>query len=505
VPGSSVPDEWRRGSGTADLVVSSSPWLPILDGLPRLLDYPHGCDEQISARVLAYSLMADLLDALPDGAARMPEYRRRVETGLAILARAQLPEGDLPYWPGGKVGNPFVTIQTAWAATEAGRSGFRVPPRLLDGVQDALRRIARREDRVRVEPTLRAFALMVAATLDPERKLRAESLDVYQQRDALDDDGRAFLALALHRFGIMPDEKRQLVAELGTGLPEREFRISTLGSVVRTEALRLLAQSEIAGGTWTAEAREEQRKRFRELLAAAPNFSTQENLWLLLAFRAFVRGEGGARYEPANVSDPRMLRSADGRAAGWYGVSLGELPQLLAQPAGADAAGGSYLLRAAYRLAEPERREDRGLRLERVVRNLTDPKRDGSGAAPFALGDELLVTFRVLSERAQAYVALEESLPAAFETVDPEYLRLTLREKLDAAEGENRVTLSHWEKRDDRTLWYFDEIGAGTLAYGVVVRVTASGRFQWPGAFISPMYDHRFSGTSEGVTIEVRP
>jgi uncharacterized protein YfaS (alpha-2-macroglobulin family) len=504
-PDNAVPERWRHAEGSADLVVSTSPWLPVLDALPRLLDYPHGCDEQVSARVLAYALMADLLDALPDDAARSAEYRRRVETGLAALARAQLAGGDMPYWPGQTEPNAFVTIQTAWAAAEAARSGFRASPLFVDGLQNALRRIVRREDRVRVAPVLRAFALMVSATIDPARRLRAEALDTYQQRDALGDDGRAFLALALHRFGIMPDEQRQLLAELGDTTAEADFAAGTFASAARTTTLRLLARAEIAGADRTAAERAEQRRRFEELLGRSTDFSTQENLWLLLAFRAFVRAESPVAPLPTGVADPRMLRSADGRAAGWYGVPLAELPSLLAQAPAPSASGGSYLVRAAYRLDEPERREDRGLRLERVVRNLTDAARDGSAAAPFALGDELLVTFRVFAERSQAYVALEESLPAAFETVDPEYLRLALRERLGEVVGENRASLSHWEKRDDRTLWYFDSVGAGTLAYGVVVRVTSSGSFQWPGAFVSPMYDHRFSGTSEGGMIEVRP
>ncbi|MBK8475097.1 MAG: hypothetical protein IPL39_01970 [Opitutaceae bacterium] len=502
-PGAALPAEWQRGKGTVDVVVSRSPWLPLFDGLPRLLDYPHGCDEQISARVLAYGLMADLLEALPDAEARRPEYRRRVEEGLALLARAQLPNGEIPYWPGTRVGNPFVTIQTAWAAVEAERSGFKVSRYFLESVQEALTRMARREDGVRVEPTLRAFAVMVSAALNPARKLRGEALELYQQRDALDDDGRAFLALAMHRFGIMAEEKRQLVAELGTAAPERVFTPGLLGSAARTEALRLYAQSEIAGGSWTAAAREAQRKRVHELMAASTNFSTQENLWLLLAFRAFVKGEGGEGIGPGLLAGTDSLRSPDGRAAGWYGVPLKAWTETLEGPTGTVGGTGSFLLRGAYQLPEPERRLDRGFRLERIVRNLTDAKRDGSGAAPFALGDELLVTFRVFTERAQAYVALEESLPAAVETVDPEYLRLTLREKTgEAAEGGLR--LSHWEKRDDRTLWYFDSVEPGTLAHSVVVRVTTSGSFQWPGAVISPMYDHRFSGMSEGTTIEVR-
>lgn len=500
--GAAVPAEWKRGAGTVDVVVSRSPWLPLFDGLPRLLDYPHGCDEQISARVLAYSLMADLLEALPDAETRRPEYRRRVEAGLSLLARAQLPNGEMPYWPGTRVGNPFVTIQTAWAAVEAERSGFNVSRYFLESVQEALTRMARREDGVRVEPTLRAFALMVSAALDPKRRLRGEALELYQQRDALDDDGRAFLALALHRFGIMTEEKLRLVAELGTAVPESVFTPGLLGSAARTEALRLYARAEIVGGSWTVEEREAQRKCVRELMAASPNFSTQENLWLLLAFRAFVKGEGGEGIGPELLAGADALRSPDGRAAGWYGVPLEEFEPKFDGSAGRIGGSGSFLLRGAYQLPEPEQRLDRGFRLERIVRNLTDAKRDGSGAAPFALGDELLVTFRVFTERTHGYVALEESLPAALETVDPEYLRLTLREK--AGGGEGGLRLSFWEKRDDRTLWYFDSVEPGTLAHSVVVRVTTSGRFQWPGAVISPMYDHRFSGMSEGSTIEVR-
>jgi uncharacterized protein YfaS (alpha-2-macroglobulin family) len=149
-------------------------------------------------------------------------------------------------------------------------------------------------------------------------------------------------------------------------------------------------------------------------------------------------------------------------------------------------------------------RKDRGIRVERVVRNLTAAERDGSDKAPFHVGDELAVTFRIWSQRPQAYVALEESLPAAFETVDPEYYRTTQQRQLEEDAAFSPLRLSHWEKRDDRTLWYFDALESGAHRCSVIVRVTASGRFHWPGVTIAPMYDARFSGVGEGAVIAVR-
>ena len=54
------------------------------------------------------------------------------------------------------------------------------------------------------------------------------------------------------------------------------------------------------------------------------------------------------------------------------------------------------MLQAEYSTDEVDTdRVDRGFRVERVVRNLTDPKRTGATDAPFKLGDQFLVTYRM--------------------------------------------------------------------------------------------------------------
>ena len=61
-----MPEAWKHGRGTMDVTVSTSPWLPEISGLPALLEYPHGCFEQISSRLLGYAMLGNLLAFLPD-------------------------------------------------------------------------------------------------------------------------------------------------------------------------------------------------------------------------------------------------------------------------------------------------------------------------------------------------------------------------------------------------------------------------------------------------------
>src|SRR5216110_3353128 len=96
-----MPEAWRRGRGQFTTTISTSPWLPQMLGLPVILEYPHGCFEQISTKLLGYSLLANLLAYLPDFQQRDAEYRATLERGMKQYADSVREDGMLPYWPGG--------------------------------------------------------------------------------------------------------------------------------------------------------------------------------------------------------------------------------------------------------------------------------------------------------------------------------------------------------------------------------------------------------------------
>ncbi len=122
-----MPAAWQQGQGTFSFAVSTTPWLNKLMGLPFLLEYPHGCFEQKSSRLLGYTYLGGLLEYLPDAQARKASYEHVIHETLREFETGLLADGRLPYWPGGTDANDFVTIQTAWCVHQAEEAGFRCP------------------------------------------------------------------------------------------------------------------------------------------------------------------------------------------------------------------------------------------------------------------------------------------------------------------------------------------------------------------------------------------
>src|SRR5438094_4998450 len=138
-----MPEAWKHGRGQFTTTISTSSWLPEIVGLPVILQYPHGCFEQISTKLLGYSLLTNLLGYLPDFQQRAAEYRTTLEHGMKQYADSLLSDGMLPYWPGGSTGNGFVTCQALWSVNESINAGFETPPELQEKLAGAVKKIVK--------------------------------------------------------------------------------------------------------------------------------------------------------------------------------------------------------------------------------------------------------------------------------------------------------------------------------------------------------------------------
>src|SRR5437870_2806413 len=373
---SKMPNDWKRGRGKLAVTVSTSPWLPKIAGLPVILEYPHGCFEQISTKLLGYSFLANLLAYLPDAAAG--------------------------------------------------------------------------------------------------------------------DEGRALLAIALHRQDIMPREKEQLLKELDAPIKERAFNPKTLSSATRAEAICALAFDTIAPKLYSPQKRQRIRDRMLALMDSSASLSTQENLWLLLEFKSMI---GAEKAEAINsTTEPQGVVSKNGRAVAWLDRKIDD--RLLVK--GLNTTALTFLMRAEYSTPDLHTdRRDPGFRLVRAVTSLTEVKRTGEKNAPFKLGDQLLITYRMQTRKLQNYVALEDALPAGLEVVNPNLAMIGKFFEMPAnTPGDHVLDLSHSEMRDRATLLYFDTFAPGSGVYSVLARATAAGTFRWPATQVVPMYDSRFSGLS---------
>jgi uncharacterized protein YfaS (alpha-2-macroglobulin family) len=226
-------------------------------------------------------------------------------------------------------------------------------------------------------------------------------------------------------------------------------------------------------------------------MESSSSLSTQENLWLLLTFKALLKSHPAAALANPLKPAPDAV-SPNKSAAGWAGRELAHADGLKISGLGAGAKG-TFVLRAHRRLAESENAPvQNGIRLDRMVKNLTDPSRKGTPEAPFRLGDELLITYRFQSAKPQSFLALEDALPAGIEVLNPNLALFAKSYSVHDEAGVATAFLSHSEMRDSRTGLFFDESPAGLQSYSVLARATAAGSFTWPAAQISPMYDSRF-------------
>jgi uncharacterized protein YfaS (alpha-2-macroglobulin family) len=485
-----MPETWKQGRGQFNTTISTSPWLSEITGLPVILQYPHGCFEQISTKLLGYSLLANLLEYLPNLQERDVEYRATLERGMKQYGDSVLSNGMLPYWPGGDTGHGFVTCQALWSVKESVNAGFEPPAELQEKLTEAANKIVR--GKIAGSRFEKCFALFVLTQSESHDDFRNESQELYLHRNEGSDEDRALLAIGLHQQDIMPREQQQLLREIDTPMKERGFNPATFTSMTRAEAMRAFAFNIVSPPFWTKQRKQQARDRMARLMDAAGSLSTQENLWLLLAFKSMIGSDVAP--EMSNAIQPSGVLSKNNRAIAWLDHKLKD--DLAVK--GLNQGALTFLLQAEYSTNEVDtERVDRGFRIERVVKNLSDPARIGTSEAPFKLGDQLLITYRLNTRKLQHFVALEDALPAGLEVVNPNLALVAKFFQLPPADPRDRLLgLSYSEMRDRSALLYFDTVDPGSGTYSILARATAAGMFRWPATQVAPMYDSRFSGLS---------
>ncbi|MDR0487417.1 MAG: alpha-2-macroglobulin [Treponema sp.] len=128
-----LPSLVPEGTGNVAVSLSSSRLAALKEAVRYLLDYPYGCLEQRTARLLPivafgeYLAAFDLDSPLNSALNSNVNIQKLVENELAELAKSQTGEGSFPYWPGGMRGDIFVSLRMAHIAALAKAKGWNVP------------------------------------------------------------------------------------------------------------------------------------------------------------------------------------------------------------------------------------------------------------------------------------------------------------------------------------------------------------------------------------------
>jgi hypothetical protein len=511
------------GEGGLEVVIDPTGMAGIDEGLRYLIDYPYGCLEQTTSRVIPMVKVEDLARSLDLPGLRGEKLRGFVEAGLAKILRHQHDDGAFSLWPGSGT-EPFLTAFALYGLTQAQRGGYKVSQKAVDQGISALRQAIQagagmgHSDNILGQEGSRAFALYVLAEVGkPDPGAMAK---LFERRAALPVFGKAFLARALKRGGgdarmidalvkdvtdaakvsggsarVVEPGGRDLWWFMSSDARTSAIALSMLLEVAPTHPLLpqlakgLLAQRH--GGRWE---------------------STQDNLFSLVALADYARGKakkGATAQVTVSAWDKTLLSAKVGAGVKRVQVPMAQVKAGTLRIA-VEGAPVSYGARVRYaRSLERVAAESRGFSIDR---KMLDPQ-SGQEKTVLKVGDVVKVVLSVKAGEQRNRVALCDALPAALEPINP---RLSGKrqggsgddeggdgEGEDDGEGGSRWTAM--ELRDDRVAVFADTLLSGReQEFSYLARATSAGTFLLPAATVEEMYRPEHRARTESRVLEVR-
>ncbi len=508
-----LPGDLVRAGSSVTIDFAPSPAAATALAVNELLVYEYGCTEQTSNAILAAS--AFLAAIGPDGAVtpQGQEVKQKLLRHLEHLSSLQQSDGGWGWWQEGEM-DPYLTALAIDAVSRAVLAG--VAPEGSDGALDrAVQALPRIFAEART-PDAEAYvcAHLVALTKLPRAKDRfagvRERLDevALTLRSAPDALGNAGLALAarLHaelgakaEAGALLDALMKRAAHDGGGLHwnvDPEAGDSWWGGDLSNTGYALGAlvavRPQERGATEVVQwlMRHRTGPWWRSTRETAP--VAQALAEYVGAHAAEMRATGGVRVDwngahvlqrrigpadvfapPARVTldgtklkagDNRLTIAHDGALTTWWSWSA---RALVPSPGPATHASGLTVTREYLRA---ERTTDRRGRPRFLTTTLAP-------AEALHIGETVLVRLTLTSAKALHYLSLEDPQIAGFEV-----------EQL-LPDGAEWPYGTHAESRDDRAVFFVENLDAGDTTIEYLIRPEIGGRFTALPATARGMYD----------------
>ncbi len=516
-----LPTDVLPGYGGVTVATTSTLLGGLEDAVHALVQYPYGCIEQTSSRLLPLVALHSLQDyplGIDDPAVFM-------KAGIERVLAMQTASGGFSYWPGATTTHVYASAYATWVLHLASKAGFPVPEEpLRRALDDLATRVKALEviqmpvdwgysDGVRV-----AIALHVLA--DAGRDVGKQATNLFVLRQRLPLFARAFLLMAMHRGDPQGADVRTLKTELLGNLQELQGTAHTseqgtygldefFASDGRSDAIVLMALLRVEPEHPVV------AKLARGLLERRRGGAwrnTQENAYALVALADYARVyeaelpdfQARAWVGRASVLDQRFKgREMATRTSFTDMATILNLPKEPGQallPVVLQRQGTGrlyYRLGAEWAPAQADLpARDQGFVVTRSLRTTR-----GNATTTVPAGEPIAMDITIATRIRVRYVVIDLPLPAGLEGVSR-----TLGQGRSASvlSGNSGWWVSHEEQRPDRVVVFADDLPPGTHTHTVDLRSTSRGNFSFPPALAEAMYMPEVYGRTVGATLEVR-
>ncbi|WP_423148297.1 alpha-2-macroglobulin family protein [Rubrolithibacter danxiaensis] len=482
------------GTNSTTIEVSSIPPVNLTKRLNYLIQYPHGCVEQITSAAFPQLYLKQLTDLSEQ---QKVSVERNIKNAISRLRGFQTPEGGLSYWPGNSEADEWGTNYAGHFVIEAQNKGYSVPAGFLDSWKRYQKNrsvswVPNSADFYRGD-LIQAYRLyLLALAKSPE----IGAMNRLREFKYLSAESKWRLASAYKLVG-RPEIATQLIKGLSFTIKPYSEPGKTFGSELRDQAMILETLVELEQNT----AASKLLYTVAAKLSQEQWYSTQTTAYALIAI---------AKYCGENESGKKLTFS--------YSVN----------GSGKTISSDTYL----YRIPVNMKSNTASIKLSnqgknrlyiRIIRQVQAPP----GQDPPAVNnpDILLMSVNYKNQQGETIdpsiliqgtdfiaevtvknpgrrgnyeqMALTQIFPSGWEIINTRLM-----------DNEKAISLSPYtyrDIRDDRVFTYFNIPASASYTYQVLLNASYSGKYYLPAVSCSAMYNNEIQAVLPGKWTEVLP
>ncbi len=482
-----------EGTNEVSLEVSSVPPLGLERRLAYLIQYPHGCLEQVTSSVFPQLYLSQLVNLEET---RKTEIENNIAAGIDRLRGFQVGSGAFVYWPGGFWVSSGFDARNAWSTNYAGhflleaeKLGYHVPAEMssdwLQYQKSAAQSWSAGTDTSVLDQAYRLYTLALAnrPELGAMNRLR-ETRDLtsvarWQLAAAYRLAGLVEVANDLvERDRIEIRDYEQPDFTFGSGLRDRAIVLNAMLILNRENGLKDIVDqvsSELASNKW---------------------HSTQSVAFGLLAMAKFAgAADTGTPSFEVRVGDRPQQLVRMGKPI--YTRSLDDIPAsgsrvTLVNPSNDRTLFATVAVRGTP-MAGEEKASASGLGIDLLY---THPDGDSLDIERLDQGNDFVATVKVTNRTGVNLenLALTHIMPSGWEIHNT---------RLDESGEPEPSDLDYEDIRDDRVYRYFGLKAGETKVFTTFLNAAYLGRYYLPSVTVEAMYDVSKQARTKGRWVEV--
>lgn len=445
--------------------VSSVPSFNLAARTAELIQYPHGCAEQITSKAMAQMFLKDFTDV---SVAQKNEINKNVNSAIQKLSKYLTTDGGIAYWPGGSYANPWVSTYVLSFLDKAAKKGYYVDGNLKTKVKSYVSSFARNWRTAQNEYDNQdvAYSLYVlAACGNPEKSAMNRMKESAKQ---LSTSTLNLLAASYALIG-----QRSVAKELYNQQTNSNWQWCN------TKVNDLLVQTALSDANSAQTARTVGAR-----MASDKWLSTSDIAMSLYALNAYYVKNGVSNEMNFVVTaNKKEFAKVSTRLMYWNNV-------LASGKSSVDVAVTNKGTGSLYVTTVSEGTVTQEL-VHAVSNGLSVSVSYDKDITSIAQGSFCTVTYTIKNTSGTDLknVAITNILPAGFET-------------LSVAENE---FIDNTDVRDDRILSYIDEMSRNKeVTIKATISATYAGKYYMPAITAECMYNNAISGCSESGTCVIQ-